>query len=77
MNKMDLDELLLEATEYPGWSSWCGDIINRLAAALAEASAQNTAHAEREIAKAWDEGFRTAALGISAHHAAPNDAPDA
>ena len=44
MSKMDLDELVLEATEYPGWSSWCGDIIERLAAALAEALAQNAAH---------------------------------
>ena len=36
MSKIDLDELLLEATEYPGWSSWCGDIIERLATALAD-----------------------------------------
>ena len=46
-----------------------GTVYDRLAVALAEA--------ERDLAKAWDEGFRTAALGISAHHAAPNDAPDA
>ena len=40
MSDMDLAELLLEATEYPGWSSWCGDIIERLAAALAESEEQ-------------------------------------
>ena len=40
MSDMDLAELLLEATEYPGWSSWCGDIIGRLAAALAESEEQ-------------------------------------
>ena len=44
MSDIDLDELMLEATEYPGWSSWCGDIIERLAAALAEALAQNAEH---------------------------------
>ena len=49
----DRAALLLEATEYPGWSSWCGDIIERLAAALAES--------ERELAKAqerWDRHER-------------------
>ena len=40
MTEIDLDELLLEATEYPGWSSWCGDIIERLATALAASERQ-------------------------------------
>ena len=39
----DLAKLLLEASEYPEWSSWCGDLIARLAAALADT--------ERELAK--------------------------
>ena len=46
MNEMDLAELLLEATEYPGWSSWCGDIIERLAAALVDAEQKIAEQAE-------------------------------
>ena len=65
----DSAALIAEAAEYDSDSAWCGNLIQDLAAALASA--------EREIAKAWDEGFRTAALGISSHYAAPNDAPDA
>ena len=67
--RTDRAALIAEAAEYDRDSAWCGNLIQDLAAALAES--------EREIAKAWDEGFRTAALGISAHYAAPNDTPDA
>ena len=64
MSDIDLDELLLEATEYPGWSSWCGDIIERLAAALAEALAQNAAHDTKIRIAALEEAGRDLLRGI-------------
>ena len=43
--------LIAEAAEYPTDSDWCGNLIQDLAAALNDA--------ERELAKAWDEGWKT------------------
>ena len=43
--------LIAEAAEYPTDSDWCGNLIQDLAAALADA--------ERDLAKAWDEGHLT------------------
>ena len=43
--------LIAEAAEYPTDSAWCGNLIQDLAAALADS--------ERELAKAWKGGWLT------------------
>ena len=45
----DRAALIAEAAEYPTNSDWCGNLIQDLAAALADA--------ERDLAKAWYEGW--------------------
>ena len=47
----DRDALIAEAAEYDSDSAWCGNLIQDLASALAEA--------ERDLAKAWDAGHLT------------------